>query len=383
MADSPGVLFVLKGLRLGGHMISAASLANALHRQGIEMHVAAPNGPLISRLDDGIEYTPLPAFDAGPRALRAALALRRLLARKSFQVVHAQEYLSALLSLWACRATRTPLVGTVAGGQLPWYSYPPVDELVVYSEELRRGYIEHKGWPASRLALVRGRVDTSLFSTMTPDLRAERPTVALISRFSRDRIDAVLAAVRALATLADRGVCRAVIGGSGSEAWRVEETIRGAGLSHGGLDYLGVVEDVGAVFRDTTLFLGCGRTLLEAMSAGLPCILVGVHGVGGAVNEDSIGAMADFNFSGRHAEPSYSEQKLLLRVSELLTRRADLEKMAVFSRGFVGAHYDVQIGARELAAVYQNVLQARRPARDTIRFGWQLARDVARRALRR
>ncbi len=352
------VLFVQAGMNIGGHMISALALAHALTRIGVEVCIASPPGPLIDRLEAGIHHVPIPAPLPSLHTWRATRAIHYLLEREEFNIVHTQEHLSTVASWVPCWKHRVPLVATTAGGPIPQYFIPSVDAMVVYSRELYSALSARRRWQVDNLKLIEARIDCELYAGVCPQFSLPILNVGLVSRFSADRIRGVLVALEALANLAGKGVCSVVVGGAGPEKKIVEAQVArlADGLPEGALIYLGEIRDFPSFLVDISIFLGCGRTLLEAMSAGIPSALIGVRGFGGVLTPTSANLMAEYNFSGRHGEPNYQSKEIETAITKLTLNRALLHQLSHFSRGFVKRRYDAQLSAVKLLELYKEIV---------------------------
>jgi glycosyltransferase involved in cell wall biosynthesis len=356
------VLFVQAGMSLGGHMVSAVTLANALARAGVDVGIASPPGPLVRRIDPGIVHWPIPAPVPIRGSFKAARALRTLVAELGPDVVHAQEHLSTLASWIPSWRNGIPLVATTAGGPVPQYAIPDVDGMVVYSRELYDHFSRDRRWRSRNLTLLEARVDTTLYRR-TGDLPlAHPPCVGLVARFTPERTRGVLAAITALGSVAAQGICRVVVGGTGSEQERIRSFVAHLSRQTPGADlrYLGPVEDFPSLLRTLTVFLGYGRTLLEAMSAGVPTVLIGVHGFGGVVSPASVEAMAAYNFSGRHQDEIYEVRAIEGALASALRDHDLLLELSSFSQRFIQERYDVGASAGRLLALYESVAAQKR-----------------------
>jgi glycosyltransferase involved in cell wall biosynthesis len=234
----------------------------------------------------------VPVRDAGEvRRLRAFVRAGR------YDVVHAHHTRDHLLCRRALgsRGSAPKLVFSWHHGDplprswwAPWLLGPKGnDGLVCLSESIARSAREGMGWPAERVAVVPGAVDSERFAPAEPDtaLRAElglepsHRVVGVVARLQpHRRFDLLLEAfARALASAPE---LRLVVVGRGTRAREVlEEPVERMGLGHAVIRAGYRSTDYAALLAllDALVFLvpgsdGSCRAVLEAMATGVPVI---------------------------------------------------------------------------------------------------------------
>jgi glycosyltransferase involved in cell wall biosynthesis len=265
-------LLTLRGLRERGHEVEL---------------LAARDSPLANRvLDAGITVHQVPRF--GLRVW-AARAMRSLIARKHFELVHLNEP-HALTAAWLARAhTRVPLLLSRRIGfplqknVVSQARYRAVERFVANSKDVAQSLID-SGIAAERISIVNEGVE--IFPLRTAEersgarehwgVRESQFLFGCVSVFvpekgQRHLIEA-LPLIRALhpgvrLLLAGDGACRAELEALTKRHAQTEAVL-----------FPGFVKDVAQVYAALDAFVfpsefeGLGTALQAAMAAGLPCI---------------------------------------------------------------------------------------------------------------
>lgn len=165
------------------------------------------------------------------------------------------------------------------------------DAIVVNSRSTKRTLLENNPWlPQTKIRVVPHGIDTSKYQSGNPvalraalGLPASAFVVGFVGRLSGQKgVSILLAAIEKIARN-DRNV-HFVIAGIGTLEKKVVDFVKSSGLGDV-VHFLGFRDDVPALMQTFDLLLvpslweGFGLVLIEAMSAGVPCIASNVSSI--------------------------------------------------------------------------------------------------------
>ncbi|MFI5317858.1 MAG: glycosyltransferase family 4 protein [Myxococcota bacterium] len=286
------MLHAATGLRARGHQVDVAFPATpAGHSGALEERARARGLAPVYQPAAGQGYVPF--RDSGE-----VRRLRRFLAERSYDVVHASHARAQLLARFALGAPRghTKLVAAWTHGdpiaRRPWnrwlYGASGCDGVAVLSERLAADTRAFLGATPERVGVVSAVVDTERFQPRArrADLREslglkpEQRVIGLIARLQpHRRVDLILEAL-ARARPGSPNL-RLLVVGRGTRARAVlDEPARRLGLEQaviragylGGDDYLDALAQMDALVYLVPGSDGSCRALLEAMAMGVPAI---------------------------------------------------------------------------------------------------------------
>ncbi|MGH8583018.1 MAG: ELM1/GtrOC1 family putative glycosyltransferase [Gammaproteobacteria bacterium] len=298
------VLQVLPALDGGGVERGTVEVAAALVRRGHRALVVSAPGRMVADLRDaGAEHVPWAVGVKSPVVLRHVLPLRRLLREQSIDILHARSRLPAWLAylVWRSlpRRARPRFVTTVHGlhSVNPYSAIMVRGERIIAISETVRGYITvHYPWvDPDRIHVIPRGIDPALYhhgfqpsADWQSRWQAEYPATSdhivctLPARISPRKGQADFIAL--LAALRARGlpVLGLVVGGGdcGKARWlaelRAEAARRGIERHVVFTGHRSDLREIMArsriVFCLSRLPEAFGRTALEALSLGVPCI---------------------------------------------------------------------------------------------------------------
>jgi glycosyltransferase involved in cell wall biosynthesis len=293
----------------GGGEVQVLGLIRELGRRGHTATLAADPAGRIGRAaaDAGVAVVPLPI--ANHADLRAALALRRLVA--GHDLVHFHTARAHALAPWCPRRVRRIVTRRMdyvpRGGPYARLLYNrAVDRVIAISEGVRAALLQ-AGVRADRIRVVPSGVDVATFADVRPGTRtamrtawgigADATVVLVVGALERRKGHAVLldAARRLRSTRAD---LRLVFCGAGSERAHLEAA---AADMPGAVVFAGFRSDVAAclaaadVVALPSLHEGLGVAALEAMAAGRAVVASRVGGLGEVVVADETGLLVPPN----------------------------------------------------------------------------------------
>ena len=298
------VLIVVDSLNVGGAERHVVDLALALHREGHAVTVACSvPGSLAEPLEAArIPVRPLLGRIVKRRvSLPYARALRKLLERERFDLVHAHIYASAAASALATAGTGVPLVITEhtealwqgRGGQLfSRWVYRRTSRVIAVSDAIRRRLVERDGVPPDGITLLPNSVPPVRQAhgdamPLPSDLGGEGPVVGVVARLQPEK--GVASFLKAASHVArELPEARFVVVGDGP----LREDLLGLAEDLGVRDqvhFLGFRPDAQAllelmdVVAVPSVSEGTPLIVLEAMSAGVPVVASRVGGIPGQI----------------------------------------------------------------------------------------------------
>ncbi len=342
-------LLTLCGLRERGHDVEL---------------LAARDSPLTNRVSEaGITVHQVPRY--GLRAL-AARAMRTLIARRRFELVHLNEP-HALTAAWLARAhTRLPLLLSRRIGfplqknAVSQARYRAVERFVANSKDVAQSLID-SAIAAERISIVNEGVE--IFPLRTPSERTSARRrwgvreheflfgcvgVFVPEKGQRHLIEA-LSLVRALhpearLLLAGDGACRAELEALTKHLGQTEAVF-----------FPGFVKDVAQVYAALDAFAfpsefeGLGTALQAAMAAGLPCI---------STKRGALREVVDGERTALAAEPHGRE--FAVAMLRLIDDKGLQKKLSDAGRREVEQRFSAELMVENTIQVYEYVLKKRR-----------------------
>lgn len=332
-----------QGAWRGGAPRSIAAWARGLRRRGHHVALAAPRGPWLDELcAEGMPGYELPRSERLHGLLEQATPLNaarlwRILRRERPDRVHTFQYGSHLLVRAVAEAARVPWVHTLLGPLSPGQRFAGGPYVAVAAEFAGEAALRGAGC----VSVVAGRVDLSRFTPLPAPLGP--PVVGFASRLEGRLIPIAALVARALSQL-DDGVRGVIAGdGPGLDALRAE---------YPRVAFCGHLADIRPLLAESHVWVGAGRTLMEGLASGRPCVSVGSHGFGGVVDAAHIAHIAAYNFGGRHVPQGGSAEALADTLRGLLSDPATRDTLAQLGPRWAAAHLDVEAGLDGLERVY-------------------------------
>ncbi len=298
------ILIVVDSLNVGGAERHVVDLALALHREGHAVTVACSvSGSLAEPLETArIPVRPLLGRIVKRRiSLPYARAIRGLLGRERFDLVHAHIYASAAASALATVGTGVPLVVTEhtealwqgRGGRLlsPWM-YRRVAHVIAVSDAIRRRLVERDGVAPNKITLLPNSVPPARQThgdalPLPAELAEGSLLVGVVARLQPEK--GVGSFLRAAAHVArELPAARFVVVGDGplrkellglAEELGVHDRVLFLGFRPDAQALLGLM-DVVAV---PSVSEGTPLVVLEAMAAAVPVVASRVGGIPGQI----------------------------------------------------------------------------------------------------
>jgi len=350
-----------------GGQSQALLTVGGLRERGIEVELlAARDSPLAIRAsEEGMSVFQVPRF--GLRGW-AARAMRGLIARRRFDIVHLNEP-HALTAAWLARAhTRLPLLLSRRIGfplqknAVSQARYRAVERFVANSKDVAQSLI-NSGIAAERISIVNEGVE--IFPLRTPEQRsiARRHwgvregeflfgcvSVFVPEKGQRHLLEA-LPLVRA-----SHPEVRLLLAGDGPCRAELEALAKRHGQTEAML-FPGFVKDVAQVYAALDAFVfpsefeGLGTALQTAMAAGLPCV---------STKRGALGEVVDSERTALVAEPNGKEFAAMM--SRLINDEGLRKNLSDAGRREVEQRFSAGRMVENTIRVYQDVLKKRQGA---------------------
>jgi UDP-N-acetylglucosamine:LPS N-acetylglucosamine transferase len=371
------VLYLVFQALLGGHVLSASTIAKEMRTQGISPFFAGAEGAMTEVIKRDMLFEPvhIPIFHGTRqtyftwKSFAAVRHLREIIRRHEINLIHAFDARSYLHAYIAGLQERVPVLCTLCGGIDPYYNLPAAPVLIVFSEEQKQKMVETFHWPASRVEVVRTRLDIRQIVDDRHRLGEEEanglgldpqlPKIMMISSFDGTKIRSIHKVLDVAEMLFSRCIRfqLVLIGGKGllhdQAKIRAEEICGryGAGL----VVLTGPIVGAFRLLQRADIVLGVGRSAFEGMAYGKPTLIIGEKGYAGAMSPDTVDALAWYNFSGRNQQEEVDAELLVTVIRDLLHDPEQGQRLGTFAREFVFREIDVAHGAPRLREIYQRI----------------------------
>jgi glycosyltransferase involved in cell wall biosynthesis len=345
-------------LEIGGSQLNAIELAAAVRDLGHDVLVFGQPGPLADRVRDlELELVTAPAPRGRP-SRRVMQALTALVRERAVDVVHGYEWTTALEAYWGPRARLgVPAVGTVMSMAVA--PFLPHDlPLIVGTEQIAA---HERAAGRDGVEVIEPPVDVlrNAPSAVTPDafrrrhgLERDALTVVCVTRLAKElKLEGVLAAIDAVASIAADARVQLVLVGDGS-AWPVvAERARRANARAGReiVVLTGELADPRPAYAAADVALGMGGSALRAMAFGNPLIVQGERGFWRLLTPETA---AQFLWTGWYgvgdgAELGSARLEVILR--DLIADSAQRATAGRYGRTLVEERFSLQrAGERQL-----------------------------------
>lgn len=355
------ILMLVASLDVGGAETHLFELCRTLVSLGNVVTVASNGGRLCEELKGFcVNCVKIPLDSKRPHSLLFSyIALRKLIKKEGFDIVHAHSRIAALVGSAAAKKEKKCFVTTVHAN---FRDTPLLNRFtrwgyrsIAVSEDLAAYLCEHYSITPERISVIPNGIDTDRFKPR----EKEGKGILFVSRLDADSSDAAYSLCRIAHRLADRhkGITVRICGG-GSEYHRLSIMADKINLELGYhcISLLGGGRDIAAELDGSKVFVGVSRCALEAMSSGVPTFLAGNEGMLGTVNKENVKLAAESNFCCRGCPP-IDDKKLLYGISELLELKDNARKeLSDFLRSYVSEHNSAVKMARETLEFYKRTL---------------------------
>lgn len=368
------ILIATMRLDIGGAETHIVELAKGLSREGFNVIAASAGGVYEKELtDNNIKVYQVPLDNKKPHnVLKAYKLLKNIITEEQIDLVHAHARIPGFICGLLHKKMGFPFVTTAHGtwktsGGLRYITNWGQKTMAV-SEDIRKYLLDNYLIEDSNIKVTINGIDTSKFSPGIDcsDLMAELKLspedmkIVYISRFDSDRSYIINKLLEIIPELSANILnLKVIMVGSGNILSSIQEKARDINDTIGQdmVIVTGSRTDINRFTALADLFIGFGRSSLEALSAGKPLILAGNEGYIGILNENSIDAAIASNFSGRGKSKAESElfKNDILKVLQMSVD--ERKALGGFGRSVIENSYSVKRMVQDNMEVYMQLLE--------------------------
>lgn len=362
------ILMLADSLDTGGAETHVEALCSSLKNLGCNAVVASGGGRGARRLAElGISHISLPDLSKDHLFPAAFLKISSIISAERPDLVHAHTRRSAFSAALPCRIHGIPLVVTAHAFFL---MSPPLaalsvwgDRTVAVSDDICALLRSH-GVKKEKISVISNGIDFSK-NQRVKSLKTHK--IAFVSRLDCDcSLGAELlcnAAPRLFRSFPDLEI---VIIGGGSEAEKIRKRAERINeqLARRVIRTLGECAHPREYLRDCSLFVGVSRSAMEAMSIGLPVILLGNDGYLGLLEPDRLATALRTNLTCRGLERICTAD-MLASEAERYFFLSDKQKSVLsdFSLAAAQKHFNAEQMARKTLEIYKKAISEHRGGR--------------------
>lgn len=367
------ILMCAMALDIGGAETHVLELSRSLKNMGHDVTVASNGGVYVDELEAcGIAHVKAPLHTKAPcKVIRSLLALRKLIKKEKFDIVHAHARIPAFVCGLLQKSLHFRFVTTahwVFDVNAVWRKIAYWGEkTVAVSEDIKQYLIDSYGVYSDNVSVTINGVDMEKFSPKTPSDEAarelglpdKRKTIVYVSRMDTDRS----LVARHLAEISPRlreryPELQVVIVGGGDDFEHVNSLAESANSAVGGkfVHMTGARTDINSLVALGDVFVGVSRAALEAMSASKPVIVAGNEGYIGRPEGNMLEVAVATNFCCRGCRMATPERLFDDLCALLDLPREDLEQIGERNRTIIKENYSADRMAKDCLAVYESLL---------------------------
>lgn len=360
------ILMLTASLDSGGAETHILELSRALTKHSHKVFVASSGGKIAEQLKkDCIPHINIPLHSKKPHHLLSSfLALRALIEKHEFDIVHAHSRISAFLARLALGKRRAPLlVSTVharfrSGFFKKRLSFWGRSSIAV-SEDLRDFLSSVYSVPYDNITVIPNAIDTEIFSAKEKEKTSRPPKIIFASRLDTDCSLGASLLCRIAPRLTKKYPKISIEIAGGGKAHKKLSSL--AAKTNSALGYecirlLGHVNDMPKALRSADIFVGVSRAALEAMSVGLPVVLCGNEGFVGLLDASNISIAESTNFCCRGSELPTSISLYDSLSAALDMSAPDRHALGKYLREYVCRHHGLDSLATTTEDFYKSAL---------------------------
>lgn len=368
------ILITTMRLDIGGAETHIVELAKGLSKEGFNVVVASAGGIYEKELvNSNIRVYHVPLDNKKPHnVIKAYNQLKAIIKDNAVDLVHAHARIPGFICGLLHRKMGFPFVTTAHGTWKTDYGLRYItnwgQKTVAVSEDIRKYLLDNYKIDDSNIKVTINGIDTDKFSPRTDfsDLMAELKLtpedrkLLYISRFDSDRsyiINKLLEIIPELAQSIPN--LKVIMVGSGNILDSVRERAReiNSGTGHDTIIVAGSRTDINKFTAMADLFIGFGRSSLEALASGKPLILAGNAGYIGILDENTLDAAVKSNFSGRGYDRTESETLKNDIMKVLLMSDEERNALGNFGRNLIENRYSTKKMVQDNIEVYLQLLE--------------------------
>ncbi|MGL4969243.1 MAG: polysaccharide deacetylase family protein [Fusobacteriaceae bacterium] len=248
--------------------------------------------------------------------------LIEIIRENDIQVVHAHSRASSWAANIACKITGIPLVSTVHGRQPVHFSRKLIkgfgDYILPVCENIEEHIKKDLGVKRETIEVIRNPIDSRsyYFAEINDNIKCK---ISIIGRLSGPKGDVAYNILSELWKNSNLDV--QVVGGK--EVPERFEKFRER------VNFLGYVDNVPQIIRESDIVIGAGRVAVEGILSGRPVIAVGEFSLLGVMDKETIamGLASNFGDIGETPQTDYDFSKINAMVNQALNFRKNREEL--------------------------------------------------------
>ena len=368
------ILITTMRLDIGGAETHIVELAKGLSREGFNVVVASTGGVYETELvNSNIKVYHVPLDNKKPHnVVKAYYQLKSIIKDNKIDLVHAHARIPGFICGLLHNKLGFPFVTTAHGTWKTGYGLKYItnwgQKTVAVSEDIRKYLLDNYKIENKDIKVTINGIDTGKFSPDTDcsdlmselKLTAQDRKIVYISRFDNDRsyiINKLLEIIPELEKSIQN--LKIIMVGSGDILNSVKEKAREINnrIGNNTVIVTGSRTDINKFNALADLFIGFGRSSLEALSSGKPLILAGNVGYIGILDASSLDAALKSNFSGRGKSRAESESFKDDIIKVLSMSPEDRSRLGDFGRSLIENNYSVKRMVQDNVEVYMQLLK--------------------------
>lgn len=368
------ILIAAMRLDIGGAETHITELAKGLSQVGFNVFAASAGGIYEKELiDNGIKVYRMPLDNKKPHNVIIAYNhLKKIIKEEKINLVHAHARIPGFICGLLHNKMGFPFVTTAHGTWKTGYGLRYLtnwgQKTVAVSEDIKKYLLDNYKIEEKDIKVTINGIDTDKFSPEIDcsDIAAELNLtgkdrkIVYISRFDNDRSYIINKLLEVIPELAESmGNLKLIMVGGGNilDYVKKKSTEINNAAGRDMVIVTGSRTDINKFTALADLFIGFGRSSLEALSAGKPLILAGNEGYIGILNENSLDSAIISNFSGRGKPKVESEALKNDIISILQMSEKEINHLSVFGRRLIENSYSVERMVQDNIEVYLKLLE--------------------------
>ena len=370
------ILILVEKAWLGGHAISAFTIARELREKGYEIVFACDKGPLTDKIKSEFRYYEIPFYRYFGkqqtyfrfRSFRTVEQLIAIVRNEKIDLIHAFDPRSLIAGRIVSLLYRIPITATLCGGLSPFHNLPYLKRIMVFSEEQRQKLVRKYQWNEENVRVVMSRICMKNFENNSHVYKpnelfgasGEVKKIYYITRFDDTKKNAILYVINGFRLLLEKtsDVALVLIGGDNGEFYEeVREIAEVINNLYAGKKIIltGPLIDAYRYLEDADIVLGVGRSAFEGMGFRKPTLIICENGFAGTVSPENIKEIEYYNFSGRNIHEMTNEDIFVKEVIQLLSDEKYYDNVKEYGFKYLMEKIDVSHGIKEITEIYDEV----------------------------
>lgn len=356
------IIMMTDSMGIGGAESHICVLCKELAKMGYEIVLISSGGIYEKKLlPIGVRHIKLPICSKNPlTVVFERHILSKVIKEEAPDVLHSHSRMSAFIAAPVCKKYGIPLVVTAHA----MFSMTPMkamlsrwgDRTICVSEDIKKLLADTGKCDKNKTAVIENGVE---LSESLPTKRSVGSKIVFMSRMDRDSSLGAFMLCRAAPYLFERSseIDITLVGGGEcfetvkKEAERANEICKRK-IVH----TVGDSADPREYLRDADLFVGVSRAALEAMSCGIPTILLGNEGYLGLFGKEKYEKASKSNFCCRR-EGQASVKKLEEEIVGFFSLGVDERKQySEYCRDLISKKYSAERMAKRTIDIYSAAL---------------------------